>query len=56
MIDGRDRGPHFETLIQAGMEPEEARMLAKQLNEDPFRGRDDWFAVRSDDYIVKGLD
>ena len=56
MIDARDGGPHFETLIQAGLESEDARMLAKQLNEDPFRARDDWFAVRSDDYVVKGLD
>ena len=56
MIDGREGGPNFETLIQAGLEPEDARMLAKQLNEDPYRGRDDWFAVRSDDYVVRGFE
>lgn len=56
MIDGRDGTPNFETLIQAGLEPEDARMLAKQLNEDPYRGRDDWYAVRSDDYVVRGFE
>ena len=55
LIDGAAGGPHLETLVQAGLDPEDARMLAKQLNDDPFRGRDDWFAVRSDDYVVSEI-
>ena len=55
MIDYMPGGPQFETLIQARLDPEDARMLAKQLNEDPYRGRDEVYAVRSDDYVVKGF-